>query len=387
MKCYPIHRESDSIPTMENISSYLEIIKTGNLTQIRETKKVLERHWNQISHPQIKGKEKIAFSTQILNGFQDFPCIQKAENQAAFISLLRYPIMTFREECRNLLFPPLLHCLQNPNGKVRLAATHILRDLVIFSSPFFLFSRTKKTNREYVLWKEWFGRCVSQLQKLLPMYEEPRFRKIRFVDQLPPSIYKSIQKVIGECFLFSPFYEEIWDEYLASMEKNESINHSILLSPIKLKYFKNPSPSDTSFPKKRCSACAEIKPLVGSIDPNDEHFFICEDCQIREYQRQLGFTSHDLARAHRRRLFDIGYLVREMVLDAYMKANQIISLDALPPDVFESIQNIGAVLYNTSLTRDEKIALENEPDQKKIEKSIRKILKPHLLFRSNDHSN
>ncbi len=149
-----------------------------------------------------------------------------------------------------------------------------------------------------------------------------------------------------------------------------------VLSKIKLKYYKKPRESDKSIKSGiTCAWCFETDVVNiggGYRDDKGKIYQICERCAVHRYKQEHGYKTLTAAKNRRRRIFDIGYLFNELVLDVYMSSKNISN--------FESCKNADDVfikageLYNLLFTKEEKIRIEEMESQKEIEDEFQKRL-------------
>lgn len=161
--------------------------------------------------------------------------------------------------------------------------------------------------------------------------------------------------------------------------------HEKIIPAIVLKYYKAPEKNDTFASSFTCAWCLELSNRTGGgfYDKNGKPQQICEDCAVRRYKEEYKFKTLAGARARRRRIFDVGYLFNEIVLDMYMTSKGIKD--------FENCVNADAVFINSSqlygqiFSKEEKIWLEETADQQDIESEFLRRLRlihPDTLFKS-----
>ncbi|CAN5685794.1 hypothetical protein BH11PAT2_BH11PAT2_04000 [soil metagenome] len=146
-----------------------------------------------------------------------------------------------------------------------------------------------------------------------------------------------------------------------------------VLSAILLKYYKRPKRNEDGGPWFICSWCFEKSDRTGGgyIDTKGKPQQICETCAVWRYKEDYGFKTLGAARARRRRIFDVGYLFNEAVIDVYLDERGI---------TFESCGNADKIflrasgLYNKHFSREGKIHLEELEHQKEIEAEIQRKL-------------
>lgn len=148
-----------------------------------------------------------------------------------------------------------------------------------------------------------------------------------------------------------------------------------IISAIVLKYYKAPEKDDISAPSFKCARCLGLSNRTGGgfYDKKGKPQQICEDCAVRRYKEENKFKTLAGARARRRRIFDVGYLFNEIVLDMYMTEKGIKDFENCveADDIFIKASQT----FNQLFSKVEKIWLEETEDQKEIESEIRKRLR------------
>ncbi len=152
-----------------------------------------------------------------------------------------------------------------------------------------------------------------------------------------------------------------------------------ILPEIKLKYFKRPSDVNSpDYPRTNytCYKCRMKNiPFVGgirdgySVNPK----YLCEDCAIDEYMVDFGFETREAAASWRRRIFDVGYLLNELILERYAKDNNK-NVDDLSDKEWRNALAVGNNFYNT-VSKTKKERLEAIPKQEELEKHLQKLCK------------
>lgn len=155
-------------------------------------------------------------------------------------------------------------------------------------------------------------------------------------------------------------------------------NKNKILPQIKFKYIKLVD-EDGKRPVTKGTICAycgkEDIVYGGGIDAHTNNpKIICEDCAIDRYMEFGGYVSREAAASHRRRIFDVSYLFREMITDIYMKENKINNFDDIDEDTAEFITEMAGNLWNERLSKEEKERLEKIVDQKEIERELKKLM-------------
>lgn len=152
-----------------------------------------------------------------------------------------------------------------------------------------------------------------------------------------------------------------------------------VLPLIVLKYHRRPSEVKDERPPSgiTCGYC-RTKNIVdisgGFRDKKGKEQVICEHCAVERYKEELGFRTFKAAYSRRRRIFDVGYLLSEIITDEYMKMHRLSTID----DVGDKIADIGDItrnLWNYLFTKEEKLRIEAIEQQTEIEAELKRALK------------
>jgi len=151
-----------------------------------------------------------------------------------------------------------------------------------------------------------------------------------------------------------------------------------ILPGIKLKYFERPDIKSSYFHSTNftCYKCGMINiPFIGSVRDgySDNPKYFCEDCSIDTYMKDYDFETREAALSWRRRIFDVGYFLNELIIDRYLKEKGM-PIEDLPNEKLESLSALGRDLYNT-VSKKKKSLLESIPEQSVLEKELQKICK------------
>lgn len=151
-----------------------------------------------------------------------------------------------------------------------------------------------------------------------------------------------------------------------------------ILPEIKLKYFKRPDFTSPDFPVTNhiCYSCGLVNiPTIGAVrdgySSNPKYY--CENCAINNYMIEFDFKSREAAASWRRRIFDVGYLFHELLIDQYLKENH-----KTYKELSEKEHDMLDILYRDNynkISRDEKMDLESIPKQTGLEKELQKYCK------------
>ena len=154
------------------------------------------------------------------------------------------------------------------------------------------------------------------------------------------------------------------------------------LPAIHLHHFHRPGPHDQPAIKGiTCAQCGATNIHIGSTSNaySANHIYRCEECAITNYQKEYSFPNHEAAAARRRRMFDVGYLLREMLIDWYIYEHEVRDMDSIDQQMFDALCQASTDAYNL-LPKERKIALEETEQQHNIEKELRSLLPTAIMF-------
>lgn len=147
-----------------------------------------------------------------------------------------------------------------------------------------------------------------------------------------------------------------------------------ILSQIKFKYHEK-TDKDGNRPIYNgisCFKCRSKNIIIGGMhfEKDGKQSYACEDCAIDEYRENNQFPSREMAEAHRRRIFDVGYLFNEMITDKYLGLVGLDDVDDLNEDEMKMIRAKGKFYYNTLISKRAKLKMEEMEEQVDIEKFL-----------------
>ena len=148
-----------------------------------------------------------------------------------------------------------------------------------------------------------------------------------------------------------------------------------ILSKIVLKYYKTPEKNTKEKTGITCAWCLDSNVVNiggGFKDEKGKIHQICEDCAVLRYKEDFGFKSMASARARRRRIFDVGYLFNEIILDEYLSFKNITDFSKIEADLANDIFIKASQLYNYLFSKEDKIQLEEMENQDDIESELYK---------------
>jgi len=204
---------------MDNsLKDLIEIIKTGSSKEVKEAQKEVGRFWHEFYIPKRK-KGKKAFSV-FLDEIKKFDQIQDIDHKVYLIYTLKWPLLAIGEEYFEEWAEFILRHIQDPSGKIRQAiisvADYLVMDIVIDLKFSFNKKVSKKEREKIENNRNRFCYFILTVEKLLSEYDEPRFNRYKYIRSMPPSVYKSLQKLIVEVLLRSDYHKKLYQKFLLS---------------------------------------------------------------------------------------------------------------------------------------------------------------------------
>ncbi|MFH1946785.1 MAG: hypothetical protein ABIJ23_01345 [Candidatus Magasanikbacteria bacterium] len=205
---------------MQNtLKKLLETIKNGSPTEVKSAQKEVEKFWHNVYIPEReKGREAFKIFLEELKNFES---IKDIDHQCYFINTLKCPLYAIGEEYFGKWADFFLHYIQHPSGKIRQAVISAV-DYLLMDIAEGLDSYDKKVvydkhnkNMNY------FCNFVCIVENLLAKYDEPRFRKFKYVSSMPASVYKSLQILITQKLFRSEYYEKLYEEFLKNISNEQ----------------------------------------------------------------------------------------------------------------------------------------------------------------------
>lgn len=171
---------------------YIEILMFGDPALFTMAKKGLYELW----HSDVKGFHKVA---PVAFGYMErFDECASLKHQAAFASGLRMFYLSLADDHFDILKNFTLKVIQSPHGHVREAirktSDWLFCSLTSRIDPFVmdgqLTQKHKKAEKEA---KKQYRTYVREIEKLIEQYDIDKDNASEYVDELKPSIYKSLQ--------------------------------------------------------------------------------------------------------------------------------------------------------------------------------------------------
>ncbi|MDD4358280.1 MAG: hypothetical protein PHY30_00500 [Candidatus Pacebacteria bacterium] len=233
------------------IENLIKIIKVGTREEVKQAQKKVEEFFHNV-YIESRDDGEWAFSA-FLEELKTFEEIKDIEHQAWFINTLKWPIYAIGEENFERWSSFLLNCVRHPSGKIRQAAIRAIDNLIIFLR----LDKSEKPDSKNEEFEEIvddnrkrFGCFVLAVEKLTEEYNEKRFNRYKYINNLPVGVYKSLQSLLVDVLLKSEFFENIYKEFLE--EINEDYNR--------------PKITEESIIKERKEAEKQLENLVESTN-------------------------------------------------------------------------------------------------------------------------
>ncbi|MCK4544259.1 hypothetical protein KAU43_01855 [candidate division WOR-3 bacterium] len=166
------------------ISKCLELIRTGNAEEINNAQQTIEKLWN--------GKNiKKLWPSIFINEIEKFDSIKNMRNKVAFISVFKYPCLSYGKDNYNLFADFLFNVIQNKNGKLRTEAVYTFDDLII--NPISILVLEQKIGEKEKKLLMDFYKSIDRATELIKKYMEPKYQEYEYIEDMPSSVYKSLQ--------------------------------------------------------------------------------------------------------------------------------------------------------------------------------------------------
>lgn len=186
----------------------LSVLIKGTLGEIRSAKKEIEKLWHKNTST-FKMAAPIA-----LEYLPKFDCIERIENQAAFVSGLSLFFLVLGDEHFDTLKNFSLKVFEHPNGSVREAirktADWLYVSLTERVEPF-MFPKGKKLTEEQKIKQNaaqiQYLNLVKEIEFLIDKYDEG-VESDQYIDEMKPSVNKSLQ-FFWSRLTESPIYSRI----------------------------------------------------------------------------------------------------------------------------------------------------------------------------------
>ena len=209
----------------EQINQLIKIIVTSSPSEIKAAQKEIEKMFNNRRSSDKELKETTF--KPFVEAIRNFDKIEDVDHQYYFVNTLKYPFFVLGDYHFEEWSELILKLIQNPSGKIRQAAISatdwlVLMKLWIDEDKYFLKKPTKSDYERIERDRARFCTFVRKVEILLDKYYEQKYRRYKYVSSLPPSVYKSLEKLMTECLLPTEYQKKIYDDYYAQIEVNDA---------------------------------------------------------------------------------------------------------------------------------------------------------------------
>lgn len=214
-----------------DLPELIHAIRTGEREEVKRAQNEVEALWKNQRHPRsARDKRRFEIFLEVAKAFDDIPT---DANKAAFLNTLKWPFLVLGEEHFQFFAAFLLLAIQHPSGAVRQAviraADWLLLVNVVDIDPLERSGRTKEQRAIQERQREIFCHLVYAVECLLAAYDRPEYEGIEYVSDLPPGVYKSLQKLVTEALLRSRHYTKIYRQFME--EHRESLSRGEVMFP------------------------------------------------------------------------------------------------------------------------------------------------------------
>lgn len=203
----------------EKPENLIAVIKTGLPSEVREAQKQFEKYWHKICADKSEESKK-AVLAMLLDEIRRLDQIKDEKHQAYLINTLRYRLWDGMSEHFDEWRDFVLKYIQHPSGRVRRA---VLMACDYIALEFGCIRRTAEgdsdgpgaASAQKSLYR--FGFFVRAVEELLRKHRKPGFNRYKYIQSMPPSVYKSLQMLMVQVLMRSEFYREMYDDFLRMM--------------------------------------------------------------------------------------------------------------------------------------------------------------------------
>lgn len=217
---------------IQYVEDLLDKIKYGNKQEANTAIKKVGDFWHGIPREKVEiEKKKLKI---FVDEMENFDKITNLENQIYFIHSLQIPVWVLGDRYFKSFCNFILKHIEHPSGKVR-------RAILSLASWFSMIGLEcvdgearfgKKLDKEEIELmkrnKELYFELVSRVEKLIDKHYDAMFDKYEYIDDLPASVYKSLEYLISKELLRVTKYEILYEEYL-NKQKGYEVPKEILM--------------------------------------------------------------------------------------------------------------------------------------------------------------
>lgn len=175
------------------------ILKNGTAEEVKIAKKIIDKLW----HDDRENFEKNA--TFALEQMKEFDSIKNVKNQEAFVSGLSLFFLvlsdTHFKELKDFVLKVICHPHGHVREQVRKTADWLFMSLTSRIDPF-VWPRGKKLTQKQISEQEEakkeFKEYLNEIELLMEKYYERSYGRVKYVQSLKPSVYKSLQLLYSD---------------------------------------------------------------------------------------------------------------------------------------------------------------------------------------------
>lgn len=175
----------------KELRELLDGLGFGNTKEFKKTKQKIERVWYK-DRELFRECAPIAF--EYMARFDEMP---SDKHRAALVSGFHLFFLCMAHDHIDKLSEFVLQHIQHPSGSVREAvrktAARLHIAFVDFSNPIFSGEMTDKQEKASKMARERHREYVKKIEKLIAQYYTDEYDKEKYVQDLKPSVYKSLQ--------------------------------------------------------------------------------------------------------------------------------------------------------------------------------------------------
>ena len=186
---------SEPTELKENLKRILNILMTGNPEEYKEAKKEIDQLYR--SNGAEKFERAARVSLRYLDRFEE---IKTSKNKEAFLSGLSLFFLVLSDDYFDELKDFTLKVIQNPDGHIREAirktAEWLLISLSDRMSPV-VYPKGKpltvQQKEEQKIARKQFKKYLTEVEELTDKYHSSENENVKYIDQMKPSVEKSLQ--------------------------------------------------------------------------------------------------------------------------------------------------------------------------------------------------
>lgn len=202
------------------------IIKTGTKQEAKEAIKKIDAWWDGIGREKREAEKKKL--EVFIDEMQNLDEVANEENKIYFIDSLRTPVWVLGDKYFKDFCDFILKYIEHPYGNMRrailrLASWFSMIGLDCIDGRAHFGKKPDKDEMELMKTnKELYFNLVKDVDNLMEKHREPKFEKYKYIDDLPASVYKSLEYLVSNELLRVPKYEILYAEFLNKQKGYEA---------------------------------------------------------------------------------------------------------------------------------------------------------------------